>query len=337
MKWIRIGLIVITGVVAAALIFAFVNAMRTAHPVGFKLIEVPDPGGAPTRVGVWYPTDATPRPTTVLGLNLMSVAPDGPVAGSGLPLIVISHGNAGGPASHADLALALADNGFVVAAPMHTGDNYLDQSSVGTPKWLLDRSRHVHLTIEHLLSVWPGRTGIDAERVGVFGFSAGGFTALTAVGGEPDLRLIAAHCAAEPEFVCRLLSEGKAPLMRPESAPAPTAFVRDARIRAAVIAAPGFGFTFVPDGLRNVTARVQLWSGERDVNVPTVTNAASVQRALGDRAEFHAVPGAQHFSFLAPCRLLGPPLLCADADGFDRRAFHASLNDQIVTFYKKSL
>jgi hypothetical protein len=56
---------------------------------------------------------------------------------------VLSHGNAGDPGSHADLALALADAGFVVAAPMQAGDNYLDQSAAGTSRWLGDRNRHV--------------------------------------------------------------------------------------------------------------------------------------------------------------------------------------------------
>ena len=337
MKWVRHATVVIAVLIVAAVVFALANAMRTQHPVGFKLIEVPDPGGTPIHVGVWYPTQASPRPTTLLGLNLMSVAPDGPVAGSDLPLIVFSHGNGGGPASHADLALALADHGFVVAAPMHTGDNYLDQSAVGTPRWLVDRSRHVHLTIEHMLNVWPGRAHVGADRVGMFGFSAGGFTALTAIGGEPDLRLVATHCAVTREFVCGLLSDLKSTLMHPEAAPPADAFVRDSRIKAAVVAAPGLGFTFVPDGLRNVTARVQLWSGQRDVNVPEATNAGPISRALGDRAELQSVPGAQHFSFLAPCRLLRPPLLCGETQGFDRAAFHAEMNERVVAFYKKSL
>jgi predicted dienelactone hydrolase len=337
MKWVRRGMVVIAVLIVAVIGFALANAMRTQHPVGFSLIEVPDTGGAPVHVGVWYPTQARPRPTTLLGVKLMSVAPGGPVAGSDLPLIVISHGSGGGPASHADLALALADNGFVVAAPVHTGDNYLDQSAVGTPRWLVDRSRHVHLTIEHMLNVWPGRARVNVDRVGIFGFSAGGFTALTSIGGEPDLRLTATHCAVTREFVCGLLSDSKSTLMRPASAPPADDFVRDARIKAAVVAAPGLGFTFVPDGLRNVKARVQLWSGERDVNVPEATNAGLISRVLGGRAELHSVPGAHHFSFLAPCGLIGPPLLCGDAEGFNRAAFHAEMNKQVIAFYKKSL
>jgi predicted dienelactone hydrolase len=336
MKWIRRGLILIAALIAALVVFAIANVLRTTNPVGFQMVGVPDAGGPPIQVGVWYPTQASPRPTTVLGLNLLSVAPDGPVAGANLPLIVISHGNGGGPGSHADLALALAESGFVVAAPMHVGDNYLDQSAVGTAHWLLDRSRHVRATIDYMSKAWPGHARINADRIGMFGFSAGGFTALTAVGGEADLRLVASHCAAAPEFACRLLSDSNSALMHPDSVPPASAFIRDARIKAAVVAAPGLGFTFVPNGLLNVTVPVQLWSGQQDINVPEATNAGPISRALGARAESHSVPDAGHFSFLVPCHLIGPPLLCRDTERFDRAAFHAHMNTRVVAFFRRN-
>lgn len=337
MKWIRRGLLLVAVLAAALVAYVLANALRTTNAVGFQLVAAPDGSAAPVTVAVWYPTQAVARPTTLLGLNLMSVAPGGPVAGAALPLIVISHGNGGGPGSHADLALALADSGFVVAAPMHTGDNHADQSAVGSSHWLPDRSRHVHATLEYMLRTWPGRAQVDATRVGIYGFSAGGFTALTAIGGEPDLRSIATHCAAAPEFVCRLLSDSNSALMQPERVPPASAFVRETRIKAAVIAAPGLGFTFVPNGLANVTARVQLWSGQQDNSVPEATNALPVSRALGARAEFHSVAGAGHFAFLVPCRLAGPPLLCRDGGGFDRAAFHADMNAKVVSFFRKNL
>ncbi len=78
-------------------------------------------------VGIWYPTDAPSRPTAV-GLFTQDVAREAPARGRGLSLVVISHGNGGNFASHATTALALAQAGFVVAAPTHTGDNNRDQS-----------------------------------------------------------------------------------------------------------------------------------------------------------------------------------------------------------------
>jgi len=122
---------------------------------------------------------------------------------------------------------------------MHTGDNYIDQSAVSSAHWLVDRSRHVRATLECILAVWPGHDLIDEDRIGIFRFSVGGFTALAAIGGEPDWRLIASHCAASPECVCRLLSASGSAPMHPGSEPAASAFIRDARIKAAVFAPPG--------------------------------------------------------------------------------------------------
>ena len=337
MKILRIASLVLALLVGAALAYMLANAMVTERPVGLQLVQAPDAGGAPLTVAVWYPTDAQPLPSTWLGLNLLSVAKDAPVLGKALPLVIVSHGNGGGPGSHADLAMALAQRGFVVAAPMHTGDNHADQSAAGTARWLVDRTRHVHATLDHLLGAWPGRDSLDPKRIGIFGFSAGGFTGLTIVGGQPDLKRVAAQCRTAPEFVCTLLAEARSPLLDAAQAPPAGAFKRDARVKAAVLAAPGLGFTFVPDGVATVEVPVQLWSGGADQNVPTATNAGPVGQALGARAQMHEIAGAGHFAFLAPCRLFGPPLLCRDAPGFDRERLHTQMNEAVAAFFLKVL
>lgn len=337
MKVLRVAGAAIAAVVAALLTYALANALYTTRPVGFQWVQAPDAGSTPLVMGVWYPADGRPLPTTLLGTNLMSVDRDAPVVGTALPLVVISHGNGGGPGSHVDLALALAQQGFVVVAPMHTGDNFADQTAVGSARWLVDRTRHMRSAIDYMLVVWPAHDRIDAARIGAFGFSAGGFTTLTVIGGTPDLQGLASHCRTAPEFVCKLLAESGSPLLNPVEATAPGAFARDPRIKAAAIAAPGLGFTFLPNGLASVSVPVQVWSGDADQNVPTSSNAGPVAKALAGRAEFHEVPGAGHFAFLAPCGLFGPPVLCRDANGFDRKRMHAQMNAAVVKFFQDKL
>ena len=117
MKWFRwvfmLMLILVCGLVG----YGLSTALRTERPVGFQLIRATNVDGRPFAAGVWYPTQTQPWPTTLLSAVLMNVARDAPLSGSALPLVVISHGNGGGPASHADLALALANAGYIVAAP----------------------------------------------------------------------------------------------------------------------------------------------------------------------------------------------------------------------------
>jgi len=336
-KWIRRVLVALAILVCGVMVAAFLTALRTENPVGFEVSRATGSDGQTFLVGVWYPTQARPRPTTLLGPLLMDVAPDGPLAGRDLPLVVISHGNGGGPGSHADLALALADAGYVVAAPMHTGDNYADQSAAGSVSLYSGRNRELHATIDYMLGDWQGHDRIDPERVGAFGMSAGGFTVLTAVGAQPDLGLVARHCAESPEFICEVLRHARSPLLQADAPNAGDAFLPDARIKAAVVAAPGLGFSFGPHGLANVRVPIQLWSAEQDDSVPYATNARLVREALGPRVEFHSVPGAGHASFLAPCGVLKPPGICSDPGPFDRKAFHATMNASVVAFFDRNL
>lgn len=337
MKWIRRVLVAIAVVACGVVGAAFLTALRTEHPVGFQVVRTTDADGRPFPIGVWYPTRAHPRPTTLLGPLLMNVAAGGPIAGSDLPLVVISHGNGGALGSHADLALALADAGFVVAAPMHPGDNYADQGTVGSVSWLSGRNQQLRATVDHMLKDWQGHDRINSDRVGAFGFSAGGFTVLTAVGAEPDLRIVARHCAESPEFACDVLGQANSPLLSSATTDLGGAFVHDTRIKAAVVAAPGLAFTFVPDGFGKVSVPIQLWSAEKDTSVPYATNTRLVREALGSRVEFHAVPGAGHFSFLVPCGLLRPAGICSDPGQFDRKAFHVAMNASIVAFLARNL
>ena len=322
--------VVAVTLVAALVIYTFATALRPASPVGVQQAVVVDAGHPPIAVDIWYPTDSKPG-FVLLPSAAQWVAARGRVAGAGLPLVILSHGTGGGAMSHVDTALALAEAGFVVVAPTHTGDNYRDDSAVGTSRWLVDRSRHISRVADFMLNTWEGRDHLDSRRVGLFGFSAGATTGLISIGGIPDLDRVEPQCASHPEFVCRLRPVGVA-----VRDPGPASWTHDARISAAVIVAPGLGFTFEPEGLAAVRAPVQLWSGAEDQSVPYATNAGIVRGLLPSPPEYHSVPGASHFSFLRPCRI-GPPQLCKDGPDFDRVAFHKTFNRSVVAFFETHL
>ena len=337
MKRIRYAVIAISVVFLGLIGYAMSNALSTERPVGFQQVQAQTPDGHTFAVAIWYPTEARPRPTTLLQRTLMNVAPNGPVSGRDLPLVVLSHGSGGGLGSHADLALALSNAGYVVAAPLHLGDNFRDQSALGSLSWLADRTRQLSAAVDYMLTQWQASDHIDSERIGAYGFSAGALTVLSAAGAQPDLHLIARHCAQTPEFICGQLREANSPLLDPANLVPQEESLLDARIRAASIAAPGLGFTFGADAMTNVRVPVQVWSADKDTYAPYATNARPVREALGAQAEFHAVPGAGHFSFVAPCGPFGPSFLCAEQGSFDRKAFHRDMNAKVVTFFDKHL
>jgi predicted dienelactone hydrolase len=125
--------------------------------------------------------------------------------GNGHPIVVISHGTSRGMASHLDTAHALAEAGFVVVAPTHPGDNFQDDAIVGRTDGFVDRSRHVSKVIDYMFGEWDGRGRLGPASVGIFGFSAGGTTALISSGGVPDPARIRHHCELQAEFVCSIL------------------------------------------------------------------------------------------------------------------------------------
>jgi predicted dienelactone hydrolase len=318
--------------IAATACAMLLLSSASALAAGFERVAVPDPAGPPLEVGIWYPS-AAPAADQPIGLYRQTVAAGGAITGRGLPLVVMSHGSGGSFEGHYDTALALADAGFVVAALTHTGDNFRDQSAITRVE---NRPRHVKALVDYMLASWRHGDLLDPARIGMFGFSAGGFTTLVIVGGVPDLARVVPHCAAYPdEWACRKMRDTGSSL------PAPgTEFVHDPRIAAAVIAAPAVGYAFTPQGLEGVRVPIQLWRGDSDEILPHPHHAQSVYQALPAKPDYHVVANSGHFAFLAPSTPLAQriaPAISRDPAGFDRLAFHRQFNAAVVEFFTAKL
>jgi predicted dienelactone hydrolase len=318
------GALLLAAVFLVAVGAALLLPSSTVPGVGIADVVVPDPDDKPLAVRVWYPEGKL----------------------RGLPLVVISHGTGGNDRSHEDSAAALAQAGFVVAAVTHTGDNTRDDSYVGKGLHLVGRPRHISRVIDYMLARWPQHARIDPARIGLFGHSAGGFTALVVAGGEPDMSGGPERCRKHPDaWDCRYLKQHGLDLARRSETRAPIRWAHDPRVRALVVAAPAVGSSFAPDHLSRVTIPVQLWEARHDT---IVEKSPAIIAGLLPRAERHIVAGADHFSFLAPCGwrlqatitvmgLFGTPDICADPEGFDRAAFHARFNAGMIAFFRRTL
>ena len=311
----------------AAFLFLAAGGAAHAATVGFTQLR-----GLPFDLAIWYPANAPAAPHP-LELTTQTVAPDAPPVPGKHPLIVIAHGNGGSLGGHYDTALALADAGYVVAAPTFIRDNYRDHAD---ELKLWTRPPQVTAAIDAVLARWSGHHAVDPARIGIFGFSAGGFTALVAIGGRPDFSKLDPYCRAKPrEFVCTLQKQ------HPDEPPRPAHinWVADPRIRAAVIAAPALGFTFGRAGLAGIHVPVLLWAAGNDHVLPVADNAEAVRDALPTPPEYRVLPGAEHFEFLAPCSpalaRIAPPI-CAN-HGIDRAAFHRTFNAVMVRFFDAHL
>ncbi|WP_230412151.1 alpha/beta hydrolase family protein [Undibacterium hunanense] len=172
----------------------FLWANRAQAGVGLEEIPATATDGIVT---LFYPTQAEDQPLRRgrFVLNLAERA--GPIRGNGR-LIVISHGSGGGPWVHVNLARALVEAGFVVAMPQHHADNFMDESNPGPDSWTL-RPAEVSRAIDAVGRDTRFASLLMLDKVGIYGMSAGGHTALSMAGGRWSPAGFKQHCEASLE------------------------------------------------------------------------------------------------------------------------------------------
>ena len=89
-----------------------VAAEETRMPMVFMNAKAADPADQPLSVHIWYPTEARGH-TQALGPYTHEAAVGAPIAGTRLPLVVISHGTGGSGSNQVDTAQTLVRAGFV--------------------------------------------------------------------------------------------------------------------------------------------------------------------------------------------------------------------------------
>lgn len=258
-----------------------------AYGVGHSVFDIVDPArdDRTLPVDLWFPVDpedAAGEPSVysfILGAFLVSpVSVDDADASDtlGFPLVVYSHGGAGISIEAGSLAERLASHGFVVAAPSHVGGNV---ENYGDPVEVLRRNRplDVSLVIDRLLArnldpFDPLYLRINPYRIGVAGYSFGGWTATAMPSGH-----------SEP-------SDGP---------PVPP----DPRVRAVATIARGNGGYQSPDAeLRAVGVPVFLMAGTLDVDTPIDPDTTRPWELVSGRPIYRAdVGGATHGHFAWQC------------------------------------
>jgi len=283
---------------------------------------------------IWYPCAGEPKHVELGELAVavdyeLQGVKDCPVTGAKLPLVVFSHGYKGWFAGHHHTAAALADAGFVVAAINHPGDNGKDTSrSDDLSSWVSRPADMVRL-IDFVLNDWNDKAVVDPARIGLFGFSKGGYTGLALIGAAPDFARVARGCTDSSKF-CEQIRSGELRNV-----------ATDARVRTAVIIDPPTGF-FTKENLADIKIPVQFWRPELATATVDVDPAgtARVARSLPGKPDIHNVP-AGHFVFLAPCSpelTAAIPRICTDVPaGFDRVAFHREFHADVIRFFRENL
>ena len=280
--------------------------------VGIRNLRVIDePEDIAFPVVVMYPTRVPPAPVP-FGPYAIEAALDAPIDDGTFPLVVISHGSGGSHLLYRTIAAYLAKHGYVVALPEHPGNNRNDNALNGTVENLVNRPRHIRLTIDAVAADAHFKGQVQPDATAVIGHSMGGYTALAVAGGEP--------WTEKGERV---------------------AVDADGRVKALVLLAPATGW-FMPDNaLSRVNIPILLLVGEHDRITPP-WQGELVLDGVPDRSRvtYRVIENAGHFSFLSPF----PPAMrsskfppSTDPEGFDREKFHDTLNAELLAFLDGAL
>jgi predicted dienelactone hydrolase len=262
-------------------------------------------------VTVVYPTEAA-AVHKQFGPFDLEVATDAAPSRDAHRLIVMSHGTGGDAFSLHTLARTLALAGFVVAQPEHRGDNWQDRSDSGVVSWQR-RPGEVSKAIDAVAADvrFAGTVGFD--RVGVYGISAGGGTALALAGADWSLWSWQHHCAAhsrddsgfclygvrsEAEAIARAQSYLK-PLPPNGDDLLAGARVSDPRIAAVAVSVP-VGAIFTPQSLAAIRMPVGIVEAQADKVLKPEFHSGYVLAHCAACKLLDSVRGGGHFDTLSP-------------------------------------
>ncbi len=191
-----------------------------------------------------------------------------------VPVIVISNGLGGQRDRFILLAQHLASYGFVVVVPDHPGSNDLRQKQffAGLNKENFDAEEYINrpLDITYVLNELEKLNSIEfdnklnLQRVGMFGYSFGGTTALSLAGAQLDFEQLEKDCTFPINVVnisilyqCRALEISRQKFN-----------LQDNRIKAAFVFVPFSNSLFGKNGLSHVKIPIFWQATDEDIVTP---------------------------------------------------------------------
>ncbi|KKB61792.1 dienelactone hydrolase [Robbsia andropogonis] len=335
MRWILTILLAIVSTCS-------VLAAPAAFNAGVTRLSVAD-GAASLDTVVFYPTHEHEAPWQA-GPFTVEATRDAPVEHGHFPVVLISHGRGGSPFSHRELASSLARAGFIVVLPTHVGDASGHPRALSQAQILIDRPRQAEAALNAVLIDPRFSASADVGRIGMIGYSAGGYTALILAGAKPDFAYASAYCANHddpgscPHPAARNSANGT------HGIPAVSAELvawqpsSDRRLKALVLMDP-LAMMFEPSGLSAVRIPSMLYRPQDDSYLGSARNSLAVASSLPVPPTIHVVPG-NHFVFIDPCPAAvaaSVPLICQDAPGIDRPNIHRQIEHEVVDFLHANL
>nr|RNJ67582.1 MAG: alpha/beta hydrolase [Leptolyngbya sp. IPPAS B-1204] len=203
-----------------------------------------------------------------------------------IPVIVMSNGLGAGRDRFDEIAHHLASHGFAIATLDHPGSDRqrlrefyagLHRENFDATEYL-DRPKDISFLLDQLEQLNQTQLGqrLNLERVGIFGYSFGGSTALSLAGAEIDFAYLQQDCQTETGLVnisliyqCRALELPRDPVA-----------LKDERIQAAFMFVPFGKSLFGTTGMAEVTIPIFWEVTDLDILTPLVVEQLPTFAAL---------------------------------------------------------
>jgi predicted dienelactone hydrolase len=288
------------------------------------------------RLALWFPTLDT-EGRTARYFNLFnreeafaeaSVAVDEPA-----PLLVFSHGNASMAEQSYFMTEFFASHGWIVAAPDHTGNTFLDTEGAINLTSAVFRPQDVSAVLDFVLNLDatdPLAGLVSQDRIVLSGHSFGGFTTLASAGAAFAVDELAADCLESPDGFCEILSGN------PEWSNIFRGGFLDERIKVAIPQAPG-GYQAFLGGLAEIDIPTLLFTGGMDNTLPPREEGDPIWANMRGSQHLRVdILKAGHFTFSNMCDVLGGSIDILKNDGCSPDFIAPELGYEIINAYSLS-
>jgi predicted dienelactone hydrolase len=255
------------------------------------------------RLALWYPSRETlPQGISYVGAPREAVfAEVAPAHAEPLPVLVFSHGSGGFAEQSYSMMEFFASHGWVVAAPDHTGNTFLDVRSGISPETLETRPQDISAVIDFLQAL-PAEDPLAAlisDDIVVSGHSFGGYTTLALSGAAYDVETFLDLCergGAGLGAFCDYLTQ-------PEVVARFRASFFDPRIKLGIPMAPFGGIVF-GEGAGAIDVPILLMTARADQTLPPAQDGDPLWEGLDGEEDVRLdfVTGG-HFTFSNGCAL----------------------------------
>lgn len=318
------------------------------YSIGQQRLELTDESrNRPIKTEIWYPT------TDTTGFNISVEYPfklpptsqDAELPDGEFPLILMSHGTGSNRISLMWLASELAAEGYIVAASDHYG-NTLDNKIPENFVKVWDRPRDISFVIDYLINEPGWNKHIDSTKIGMIGFSLGGYTSIALAGGEMDYQVLKEFSVSEkgkvefnvPELgdisqylTPKLIAEGEKQSQN----------LKDSRIKSFIALAPALGQGYVSEKqFENVDAPLLIIGAANDTRTPVEENAKHYHNLISKSDYFELEGKVGHYVFLNEAKAglkRSAPMIFTDDDSVNRNKIHAQVSALVLDYFEEKM